>query len=638
MLTTLTRLCLASLLWLAPFSQLAMAEQKEMDMTDLGIRSASISPDGKHVAMLGDRKSNTVLVLDVAQMKSKWLLSSRTVVEGFWRIFKVPRKLTWVTNDLLAVDLGVHSETYDLNGKRVIQLGESENGMSVIGKAEPDKPDSPLLLVNTDLKHNNLALIDGRTGKKTRLHLPGDKPIHWAFDQRSQLRALTTLDAPFWGDATNITNWYKPSATAEWEKLAEFKVTDDYWSPLFIPEQENSLVIFGRHGRDTRAVFRYDTLKREVAEMLASHPTEDIYQVTGIRQSKFESVRTAGMVPQQIWFDRRWSQVQAMVDQALPMRVNFLSGNPNGRALVYSYSDVDPGTWYLFDIEKLKLFKIAERKPKIQPETQRPMASLTYPARDGLSIPAYLTRPAKGDGPSPTIVLLRGGPLERDEWEWDQEIQWLAEQGYTVFQPQIRGTSGFGKKFMVAGYGQWGLAMQDDITDGVMHLIKQGIADPGRICIYGSGYGGYAALSGLIKTPELYRCGISDGGVTDLELWFDNSRISSDKVARELFRDQIGDFRQNRAIFDQLSPLKNAAKINTPLLLMHRGQDERVLALHSEKMKKALERNHKAFEWVYYGDRDWRFEPAPSADVYDNKLAEFLKKYLNPETPAAPAP
>jgi dipeptidyl aminopeptidase/acylaminoacyl peptidase len=171
-----------------------------------------------------------------------------------------------------------------------------------------------------------------------------------------------------------------------------------------------------------------------------------------------------------------------------------------------------------------------------------------------------------------------------------------------------------------------------------MHLIKQGIADPGRICIYGSGYGGYAALSGLIKTPELYRCGISDGGVTDLELWFDNSRISSDKVARELFRDQIGDFRQNRAIFDQLSPLKNAAKINTPLLLMHRGQDERVLALHSEKMKKALERNHKAFEWVYYGDRDWRFEPAPSADVYDNKLAEFLKKYLNPETPAAPVP
>jgi dipeptidyl aminopeptidase/acylaminoacyl peptidase len=636
MLVKTIRLVLSGLLWLGLSSHLALAS--EMEMTDLSIRSASLSPDGKHVAMLSSGEAASVFVLDIEQMKTTMLLTPKTVNEGFWRIFKYPRKITWVTNELLAVDFGVQSETFTLNGKRVAQLGESENSMRVVGKADPTAPDSSLLLVNTDLKDNDLALIDGRTGKKTRLHLPGGKPIHWAFDHQSQLRALTTLDSSFWSDATRITNWYKANATAEWEKLAEFKVTDEYWAPLFVPEQENSLIIFGRNGRDTRAVFRYDIKKRQVGEFLAGHPTEDIYEVTGIRQSAFESIRTDGMVPQQIWFDSRWSRVQGMVDQALPKRVNFLSGNPKSRVLVFSYADVDPGTWYFFDIEKLKLIKIAENRPKIKPETQRPMDSISYPARDGLAIHAYLTKPAKANGPSPTIVLLRGGPLKRDEWEWDEEIQWLAKLGYTVFQPLVRGSTGFGKKFRDAGNGQWGLAMQDDITDGVAYLVKQGIADPKRICIYGEGYGGYAALWGLVKTPELYRCGISFGGFSDFELWFDNSRISRDKVGRELFRGQIGDIKQDRAKFDQISPLKNAARIVAPVLLMHRGNDERVLALHSEKMKTALEKNHKVFEWVSYGERGQRYEASRIGASYDDKLEAFLKKYLAPEVPESPAP
>lgn len=285
-------------------------------------------------------------------------------------------------------------------------------------------------------------------------------------------------------------------------------------------------------------------------------------------------------------------------------------------------------------MENVTLKTLASRWPETAKAAMRPMEMLRYAAEDGLSIPAFLTRPADDMRGAPLVVLIHGGPAVRDYWDWNQEVQVLAANGYAVFQPQFRGSSGFGKRFEPAGYGQWGLSMQDDISAGVRHLIKQGIADPRRICIVGASYGGYAALWGLVKTPELYQCGVSYAGVVDIAFMAkDGSDASDSKVARELSMLRVGDTRANQARFDQVSPLKHASRIMAPVLLMHGDSDQRVPIEHGEKMKTAMKDNGKAFEWLSFKYGGHGLRSRAEHKLYYDTLLKFLDKHIGTPAP-----
>jgi dipeptidyl aminopeptidase/acylaminoacyl peptidase len=614
----------------APRSIAAVTIEQAIDPR--GVLSASLSPDGKHIAAIGFSGLNHGLILiDAETLSAKTIVTGARVTEGNWIFNKEPRAVTWAGNDLLAVDYGLEAESVTLEGKKVAELGGK-----VIGKAAPGRPDSPMLLAYTDEDYSDVALVDARTGKRTKFREPSGKAIRRAFDKNGILRAVTMANSAFWSDVTLVSNWYKPSADAEWQKLAEFKVTDDYWVPMFVPDQIDSLIVASSQGRDTRAIFLYDTKKREIGELMAGHPTQDIVAVRGIAKSDFDSVMTTGMIPQQVWFDDTWRRLQLAVDAALPKRVNALSGNPKGRVLIYSYSDIDPGTWLLFDTVKNTMTTIARVKPSVDPTQMRPMASISYRANDGLMIPAFLTKPEGASGPAPTVVMIHGGPMVRDPWAWNAEVQLMAANGYVVFQPQFRGSEGFGRKFLEAGYGQWGLAMQDDITAGVDHLIKQGISDPKRICIAGASYGGYAALWGLVKTPSLYRCGVSFAGVADIEFMLSDSSDSNDnKITRELMRSQIGDIKLNKEKFDLVSPLLHADKIEAPLLLIHGEEDRRVPISHMKKMRSALDANHKVYEVLTFDDEGHGLQFIRNEQSYFEALLAFLGKYIGPKKPVA---
>lgn len=598
-----------------------------------GMIAAKLSPDGSQIAAIVFTGLNHGLILiDVETLEAKTVISGKRVRDGFYTYNKTPRDVVWAGNDLLAVDYGMEAESVTLAGKKVKDIGEV-----VIGKAERQQPASPMLLVYTDAKDRDLALANARTGKLERFRYPGSgTPAKLAFDKHGQLRAVTMVNSPFWKDVSAVTNWYRPNAQAEWEKLAEFKVTDEYWLPLYVPDEANTLVISSRAGRDTYAVFSYDTQKRQLGEMMAGHPTQDILAVDGIDQSAFDRVVTSGMRPQQIWFDPAWAKVQATADAALPNRINQISGDPARRVLIHSYGDVDPGSWYVLDTVKNTMAKIASFKSAIDPARMRPMETISYAARDGLTIPAFLTRPDDRKEAAPVVVMIHGGPTVRDRWAWDADVQLLASRGYVVFQPQFRGSSGFGRKFEEAGLGQWGLAMQDDVTAGVEHLIKQGIADPRRICIYGASYGGYAAMWGLVKTPELYRCGISFAGVSDIEYMFnDSSDTSSDKVAREIMRVRIGDHKLDKEKFDLVSPLKHAARIKAPVLLMHGDEDQRVPISHGKKMKRALEASGKSVKWLEFEREGHGLVWVKNQYAFYETLLAFLQQHIGPETPKA---
>lgn len=598
------------------------------------ITAMRLSPDGKWIAGIGGTSGSKVFLVDADNLRAT---SVKVSGMPFGRTpGRNPINVNWIAHDLLAVDYDNEvSYSVDLTGRVVARLGER-----FIRRMPEKGASTAIVLAYRDLEDRDIDLVDARTGdrSKFRFDVPG-KPLAWAFDQSGALRALTMMNTSFMAEQTRVSNWYRADERSPWQLLEETSINDDYWVPVRALPEPDALAVFSRRGRNTLAVVRYDTATRQHVEVMAGHPNEDILSFRGLDTPTFESVITAGLKPQVFWFDPRWATVQAAVDAAVPDRINLLHGDVRGRVLVSSFGGSDPGRWFLLDTTSWKLREVAEANPKIDPQRLRPVATVTYRARDGLAIPAYVTQPAGASGhPAPMVVLIHGGPNLRDHWAFDAEVQVLARAGYVVFQPQFRGSSGFGRTFEEAGYRQWGRAMQDDITDGVQWLVSQGIADPQRVCIYGASYGGYAALWGAVKTPQLYRCAVSFAGVSDLVAMLDHSIFDdSTPVSREIQRARIGDPETMREQLDAVSPLKHAVRVGVPVFIAHGERDVRVLASQSKKMAAMLKELSKPVESMWFDNEGHGFYWLANQDRYFKALLKFLDSHIGSAAAGTPA-
>jgi dienelactone hydrolase len=604
--------------------------------------SASISPNGKYVAAIGYAGITTgVMLIDLESMSVKTILQGS--MESFskrdpdgkvsrYNRLKEPTRAIWLNDELIAVDFGYTAETINLAGKRVAEIGTG-----IYKKTDARQNGAPLLVVYTDDDQTQLGLANARTGDITKIPVSlSGVPFSWLFDKHGGLRAVTMVNSAFWKDATTVTHWYRSSVTVPWQKLAEFKVTDNYWVPIAVTEEPNILIVASSVGRDTNAVFNYDIAQQQMGEMLVGHSTEDVLTIRGDIEKTLDGVTINGMVIQKYWFDPVWRDLQGQVDKVLPKRINTLSGNPDQRILVRSSSDTDPGTWLILNTKEMTLAPLGRVQSSIEPAQMLPMKMFSYPAADGLAIPAYLTLPGAAKAPLPMVVMIHGGPQARDTWSWDPEVQLLAAHGYAVFQPQFRGSTGFGNKFLQAGIGQWGLAMQDDITAGVEYLIKLGLVDRNRICIYGASYGGYAALWGLVKTPNLYKCGVSFAGVVDIAYMLeDRSDSNYDTIARQFQLQLLGDPVRDKERFDRVSPLKHADAIKAPVLILHGRSDQRVPLDHAEKMRNALEKLNKPVDSEYFFDEGHGISYVSNANKFYRHLFAFLDKYIGQDLPGS---
>jgi dipeptidyl aminopeptidase/acylaminoacyl peptidase len=259
-------------------------------------------------------------------------------------------------------------------------------------------------------------------------------------------------------------------------------------------------------------------------------------------------------------------------------------------------------------------------------------------ARDGLEFPVYVTKP-HGKGPWPTVVLVHGGPWLRGwHWRWDPESQFLASRGYLVVKPEFRGSTGYGDALQIAGNRQWGLKMQDDIADATIWAAKQGLADPQRTCIAGASYGGYAALMGLVRYPDLYRCGVASSAVSDINLMYDAywSDMGEDYKTWGM-PVLVGDKAKDAAQLTATSPLAQAAKIQRPLLLAHGGLDERVPITHASKLLSALESNHAPVTWIEFKDEAHGWKKAANRIAYYERMQQFLDANIGAKADVAAA-
>jgi dipeptidyl aminopeptidase/acylaminoacyl peptidase len=311
-------------------------------------------------------------------------------------------------------------------------------------------------------------------------------------------------------------------------------------------------------------------------------------------------------------------------------KVHIESRSRDSRRVTVRVEDAsNPPMYYLVDFAARKADIIGEQYPALANATLGEVRMITYKARDGAEVPAYLTLPPGSAGKNlPLVMLPHGGPEARDDYGFDWFPQFLASRGYAVLQPQFRGSTGFGEAWRKAGYRQWGLLMQDDVSDGVKALVDQGIADAKRVCIVGLSYGGYAALAGATFTPDLYRCAVSINGVSDLPvmLSYEYAHTGEESNTVAYWKSHIG-ASNDRAVIER-SPSRAADQVKAPVLLLHSTNDTVVPVTQSEIMQRAMKAVDRPVTFVQLSGDDHYLSRTPTRLQVLKETEKFLNANL----------
>jgi dipeptidyl aminopeptidase/acylaminoacyl peptidase len=487
--------------------------------------------------------------------------------------------------------------------------------------------------------------VDTRSGRSRVAVGPGwpDGAMGWVMDERGQARMVVAREA----GRTRVHRRAAPDAP--WKQVLDVPSYGDGSGGGYRPVQWGpDGILYATRLRDdaarTQALYRFDTATDTLEPM-------PLVAVAGFdfdgqllfdhTSGKLIGLKVTSDAVGMHWLDEGMKRIQAQVDAKLGQTVNLLDVAEcacSRWVLVTAYSDRQPAIYLLYDRERDALEVLGTSRPDIDPRRMAAQDLVRVRARDGLEFPLYVTKPA-GRGPWPAVVLVHGGPYVRGRsWHWSADAQFLASRGYLVLEPEYRGSTGYGQGLFQAGWRQWGLAMQDDIADTAKWAVAQGLADPARICIAGASYGGYATLMGLVRHPDLYRCGIAWAAVTDIGLLYD---LTWSDLPEEWMRHGmprlIADPVRDAAQIEATSPLKQAARIRRPLLLAFGGVDRRVPIDHGRKLRDALAAQNADVQWVEYpGEGHGWSKPENRYDFW-GRVEVFLRRNLGAPTPAPAA-
>ena len=305
------------------------------------------------------------------------------------------------------------------------------------------------------------------------------------------------------------------------------------------------------------------------------------------------------------------------------------------RALVFTRSDTNAGANYLYDRNKRSLEDTGIRaRPEIDPAGMRPMQAVSWAARDGLRIDGYLTLPKswEKDKPAPLILHPHGGPWARDVWAYNPEVQFMANRGFAVLQPNFRGSTGYGAKHLRLSYKQWGGTMIDDMIDGVEWAIKNGYADASRLGVYGASYGGYSTLMAMVRRPDLFKWGVNYVGVTDMSVHQDTQPAQLYGDFAELAKRLNGDQNADAALFVEQSPARHVARISAPVFHAYGGEDRNVDMANGHTIKSAFDKAGKPYEWMFVGDEAHGYRQDGNVFEFYHRFEAFIKKNTPPAT------
>ena len=621
-----------------------------------------MSPDGMFIAAIARTPAQpggqNLIVMDLSDRSVKVLTGyPEDEVTRFW----------WVTDERLVFMINRDYEsrtksaeylgTYAINrdGSRGRQIhepfeGDRRGGRSIggagtgrIGGIREDfrildigwsNPDYILVQkISQRFRFPDVYKVNVNTGHMRKLTINDNDIMNWYVDYQGRPRVGYSTGSDRDDQVFDIL--YRSENSKEWKSIASSLLGD--FSIHGFDQDNRHIFLSSRNGGDRMKLYRVDGETAELGKPLISDP---VYDVNGVlahtRAGKPLFFRYHTDKPKTLFFEQDWADRQSVIDGALPDAVNYIYDwdDEETRFLIYSWSDRQVGDYYLLDAKAGKLTFILSRAAWLDKDDMAPMLPISFTARDGLDIHGYLTLPIdSGDGPFPLILNPHGGPYGiRDRWRFNREIQFLANRGYAVLQVNYRGSGGYGASFERDAYQRWGLEMQDDLTDAVLWAIDQGYTTHGKVCIYGASYGGYATLMGLVKTPELFSCGINYVGVSDLGRLYvaikKKFSVTGQDSRANWFPWAIGDPAKDKERFYETSPINHVDKIQAPLLIVHGVFDSIVPVEHARRLAGKLKSAGKEFEY-----QEKRYEahgfrtPANQIDLYD-MIDKFLEKNI----------
>jgi dipeptidyl aminopeptidase/acylaminoacyl peptidase len=524
-------------------------------------------------------------------------------------------------------DENFHVVSVDVKTGKVTDLTPGDKVRADILDALPDDPHHILVSHNRrNPEVFDVVRVDLRTGRETVVaQNPGDI-VGWGTDHAGRVRLA------FKSEGLNSVVMYRPDEKSAFKPI----ITTDYKTEVEVPAftaDNRKLYAISNRGRDKKALVLIDPAKPEAEQLVYAHPEVDLGGVSWSRLRKKltdASVVTAKL--ERKFFDPQVERLYQRIEAKVPgMQVGLQSmTKAENKFIVSAISDRTPGGRYLYDAKADTLDLLAEINPKIPAADMAPVKPISYPSRDGLTIHGYLTLPVGREAKNlPCVVNPHGGPWFRDSWGYNPEVQFLANRGYCVLQMNFRGSTGYGRQFWEASFGQWGLKMQDDITDGVQWMIQQGIADPKRVAIYGASYGGYATLAGVAFTPDLYAAAVSYVGVSNL-FTFMNTIPPYWRPLLPKFHDMVGHPERDKERLTRTSPALQADKIRTPLFVVQGAKDPRVNKAESDQMVEALRQRGVDVPYMVKDNEGHGFRNEENQYEFYGAMEAFLAKYLKP--------
>jgi dipeptidyl aminopeptidase/acylaminoacyl peptidase len=593
-----------------------------------------VSPSGKQVAALSKWKEHLNLyVIDVKTKRPTQLtgLDAMDVTDVRWvgddRLIFTARDDGFETGGLFAIDAdGKNSRALGRSIKQQVNEGSHVFRQTRLLGRYGESTDEILVLSNERHEYDyDVYRMNVHTGVKKMVARNPGHIQEWIADGSGAVRA------GFGAEGRDQFLIHREKADGDWREISRWDFEKGTIKPLAFDQSNQLLYVLSSLGRDTAAICLYDPATGKIVRELFA---DSIYDMADVIISRVDhsllGYRYFGEKPEFVWTDPSMNKFQTLVDQELPGTKNifYSLSRDHTWVVIAAISDRDPGTFHILNTRNLTMEKLVSRMEGIKPAQMAEMKSIQYQARDGMTIHGYLTLPAGKDAHNlPLIVNPHGGPWVRDEWGFNPEVQFLASRGYAVLQMNFRGSTGYGRKLLQAGYGQWGLSMQDDITDGVRWVIGQGLANPKRVAIYGASYGGYATMAGLAFTPELYCCGINYVGVTDIELLL-KTIPDAWEATRAQMEAMTGNAKSDRERLRATSPLLNADRIRVPVFFAYGEMDDRVDMKHATKLASKLKDNHVPIEWMVRSDEGHGYRHWKNKIEFYQTAAKFLADNL----------
>lgn len=586
--------------------------------------SFKLSPDGSKIAYLGEHdhcKNIFILNLNNADSSKQLTYQVNLNVQHFF----------WVDDDYIVFS-NTESPGDSLRLYRIHTETERRNAIMEPADAKlrwvhPILVRDGGLMAGMNKRDSSLfdlhqIFLDGRP-EKLIYQNPGNVTT-WIGSPDGVVRLALT------SDSVQSTLLYRQNDQAPFREILKNDF-DTWFTPLgFVKGSDHQIYALSNRNRDKRALVEFDLHTGEELRLIYEHDRGDLSNEG--YSAELEGVAyTTSFVDKhhKVVFDPNYQEVyDAMKAKFQGAEVEFLDNDStlNG-FIVRVYSDVHPGKTYYYNRTSKDLKLLSEENPKLADMTFNPMEEVSFLARDGKSINAFLTYPESRRTNCPVVVLVHDGPNRRTEWGFDPEVQFLSNLGYAVFQLNYRGSTGYGKAFWTAGFKEWGGKIQTDITDGVAWLIHQGIADKNRIAIMGAGFGGYSALHAAAFNPSLYRCAITSSGYSNLFTYFREIPPHLKHYVQHFYH-IIGNPETEPELFQAISPVFHADRVRIPVLFFQGGKDKFSSVTDANQFVGKLKNNGIPVRYVFKKNEGKRFRNAENVVEYYQEIETFLERYL----------